>query len=217
MSVACADVRSGHPANESERQAARALVAQLIALSEQPDASARILTAIDAAPLLALVAPQSITLPPRVEFSPLTESLAECFIATEMSATLSQCEFAEHVVDGTWSREGGRAHAEMVDVFVFDPEAHGSVAIEANLAVGSELNGALDANIMWSTANGEFMLDVSVRADSLLVEGADCASGGTITISATHGGVHPDGETTIQPTTTNLWFGPGCQDVHIAR
>lgn len=216
-SVACADVRTSHPASSSERQAARALVTQLVALSERPDASARILTATDAAPLLALVAPQSAALPPRPDFTPLLSgSLSSCFIATDMSATLSQCEFADHVVDGTWSHDAHNAkvHAEMVDVFVFDSEAHGSVAIEASLVVGDELSGTLSANIMWTLAIGEFMLDVTVRADGLLVEGPDCASGGTITISATHAG---DGDSGNFTSTTSLWFGPGCEDVHIAR
>ena len=216
-SAACDDVRAGHPASDQEREAARAMIAQLVVLTQHPDASAGILDATDAAPLLALIAPQRLALPPRPDFSPDIDALSDCFIATATSATLSQCEFAEHVVDGTWVREGRRTHTEMVDVFVVDPQTHGSVAIEANLAVGNDLSGALDANIMWSSSSGEFVLDVSLRADGLLVESPDCASGGTVTISATQASVLPDGEGTSQTTTTSLWFGPGCQDVHIAR
>lgn len=215
-------MRSGHTANTDEREAARALVGQLIALSQRPDASANILTATDAAPLLSLIGSQSIALPPRSHSSPMLKSRGECFIATDTSATLSQCDFAEHVVDGTWSREalksqGNRVHAELVDVFVFGPESHGSVAIEANLTIAGELSGTLDASIMWSMIHGESMFDVAVRADGLLIEGSDCASGGTITITATHSGAHHDSDQSNHATTTSLWFGPGCQDVHIAR
>lgn len=216
-SVACTEVRSGHPANDSEREAAHGLVAQLLALGAQPDASARILTATDAAPFLALAAAHSIAVPQPPDHSPLVAPADGCFITSATSTTLSQCEFAEHIVDGTWSLVGSRAHAELVDVFVYGPEVHGSVAIESNLAIGNELSGTVDANIILSTANGEFVLDVHVRVDGLLIEGPDCASGGNIAITATSSGAHMDSESGAQKTATSLWFGPGCHDVHIAR
>ena len=220
MLSGCADGRSGQPASQEERNAARQLVAQLLTIAQQPDVG-RLLVVTDPAPLLGLLAPSNARLGAasvswrahhRGDVGPrhvARSSSEECLIATANSVTASQCHIAEHVVDGTWSSDGNRVHAELVDVFVLGTDAHGSVALEATLGVGEGLSGTLDADIMWSTDARDHVLDARVQANDLLVEGADCASGGQLTLAASLDGG--------PATSVSLWFGPGCTDVHITR
>jgi hypothetical protein len=208
---ACTDVRSSQPATDVEREAARSLLRQISALSVQPESSSEILAAMSAAPILVLIAPEGTPMPtPATSDRDIAAMREDCLIATNTSVTFSQCEIGSHAVEGTWSAEDHRIHAELVDVFVIDPEQHGSVAFEANLSSSAELSGVLDADFMWSTNDDDFYLfDASLRIDSLLLDTPDCASGGTITITGALG----DGPR----MTTSLWFGPGCSDVQIAR
>lgn len=209
---ACTDVRSGHVASDVEREAARSLLGQLSALSVQPESGAEILAAMDASPILVLLAPEGTPMPTAVGAAgrDVASAREDCMIATTTSVTFRQCQFGSHAVEGTWSAAEERIHAELVDVFATGPEQHGAVAFEANLSSSAELSGALDADFMWSTDRDDFyVIDASLHIDSLLLEAPDCASGGTITITGALG----DGPR----TTTSLWFGPGCSDVHIAR
>lgn len=208
----CEDVRPGQVATELEREAARDLVAQLAAITAQPTDASGILDASSFAPIITLVAPPGTPLAmPGNEVRNLDSSA--CLIATGTSVTYSQCTIADHVVDGTWSAQLSRIHATLVDVFVVGPGVHGSVAVDANLAHGTELSGTLDTGIMWSVGNGDYVMDASMRIDGLLLDGPRCATAGSIAITGWFGGWLGD----APATTLTLWFGPGSQDISISR
>jgi hypothetical protein len=207
----CEAVRSGHVASELEREAARDLVAQLGAIAAQPVDAPTLLAAANFMPALTLLVPPGT--PVAMPGGDLASSdPGGCLLATRTSATYSQCELADHVVDGTWSAQLNRVHAELVDVFVVGPGVHGSIAVEANLSGSSELSGQLEAGLMWSVGDGDYVIDALLRIEGLVLDGPRCAIAGTIAITGAFGG--PVGHA---PATTTLWFGPGCHDVLIAH
>jgi hypothetical protein len=224
---ACTDVRTGQVASQEERTAAAELVAQLSALSTHPVDGETILQASSAASLVTLLAPPGTPEPTAQTSSQLvietaaessSESTAEstidrCLIATATSVTYSECQLAEHVVDGTWSMQRRRVHARLVDVFVTEPGLHGSIAIDANLRAGTEVSGTLDMGLMWTASGAEYTLDANMRVDGLVIDGSRCATSGSITLTGTLTGSLGDGSS----STTTLWFGPSCQDVQISR
>jgi hypothetical protein len=212
----CEVVRSGQVASELEREAARDLVAQLTAIAAQPVDAPSILEAASFMPLVTLVAPPGTPVP---VLAGNASDPGDCLLATSTSATYSQCEIADHVIDGTWSAQLSRVRAEFVDVFVVGPGVHGAVTIEANLSAGNEISGQLEAGLTWSAGPGDHVLDATMRIEGLVIEGPRCATAGTIVISTTLGTSSGAPGATLgdAPTTTTLWFGPGCQDVLIAR
>jgi hypothetical protein len=205
----CEVVRSGQVASEPEREAARDLVAQLSAIAARPVDAPGILQATSFMPVVTLVAPPGTPVP--VPAGDLSDP-GDCLLATSTSATYSQCEIADHVVDGTWSAQLSRIRAELVDVFVVGPGVHGAVTIEASLSAGKDISGQLEAGLMWSMGADDYVLDATMRIEGLVIESPRCATAGTIAITATAGATLGDA-----PATTTLWFGPGCQDILISR
>jgi hypothetical protein len=211
----CEVVRSGQVASDLEREAARDLVAQLTAITAQPVDAPSILQAASFMPAVTLVAPSGTLVP--VPAGDLSDP-GDCLLATSTSATYSQCEIADHVVDGTWSAQLSRVRAELVNVFVVGPGVHGAVTIEANLSAGNEINGQLEAGLTWSVgADDDYVMDATMRIEGLVIEGERCATAGTIAITATFGATPGTGLGDAPTSTATLWFGPGCQDVLIAR
>lgn len=204
--VGCEAVRSTHVASDAEREAARDLVAQIVSIASQPMDRVSILQATSFAPIVGLAVRDGTPALPQGRSS--DEEPADCLIATETSVTYSQCALADHLVDGIWSAQLSRVHAELVDVFVVGPGVHGSVAVEANLSAGSDISGTMNIGFMWSVGSEDHVLDADIRIDGLVLEGPRCATAGSLTITGGLG--DPPG------TTTTLWFGPGCQDVAIA-
>lgn len=234
---ACEDPRSGaapEATSHAERDAARALLAQLVAIASPPERADTLARAVDAGALMALVAP------PGVPFSPPSAAgagaLADCLLATGSAATLSECELGDHVIDGTWSLQYPAAHTELVDVFVVGPRDHGSLWIDARLAVTERImdalpempavrsiDGDIEISLMWAADNREYALDASIHIDGLAIDPAGdpalehdgelarpvCAIGGAVTIRAAM--------STDEQSRVTMWFGPGCRDVHVAR
>lgn len=242
--VACEDPRHAPPAavasqivNDADREAAQALVGQLAAIAAPPSRADMLLRATDVAALLTLIAPGEIALAgPIVEPMP-PDSLTGCMLTTGTTATLTECELGDHVIDGTWSFQYHATHAELVDVFVVGPGHHGSLWIDARLS-GTELaadtvpgvppaggiDGVVEASLMWTAGGHDHALDASIRVEGLAIDPAGdtaatsagsfdpqplCAIGGVVTIRGrlTAGEEHQ----------TTVWLGPGCGDVHVAR
>ena len=222
------------PAGEPERRAAHGLIGQIMAIAEQPGDAARLLQASDFTPLLSLVTSSPSSLPTPLVTRKLaalpSNALAGCLLAAGTAATLTECELGDHAIDGTWSMQHQRVHAELVDVFVVGDGGHrGSLWIDANLsAAGAPLadgtaagdmatllgaavpvEGSIEVSLMWTTAGQDHALDASLRIEGLVVEGPACATAGTITISGRL--------TDAANTTTTLWFGPTCRDIHLSR
>lgn len=210
---------SGHsavePATAQERDAARSLVGQIAALTEQPTEVAKILQAADFSAWLVLAAPSAPpTIPPWGSVA--DNALADCLLATSTAATLTECELGDHIIEGTWSVHYQRAHAQLVDVFVDGAGQRGSSWIDANVSLAAvpadaplsanTLDGLVEVSLMWTTGGHDRALDARIRIEGLVVEGPDCATAGAVTIDNTSDG-----------STTALWFGPTCRDVHISR
>lgn len=222
---------AGELAGEPDQRAAHALVGQIMAIAEQPGDAARLLEAIDFTALLALAVASPTTSPPLAPPPlawPLASSstdgaadgsgdgsgnaLAGCLLAAGTAATLTECELGDHVIDGTWSMQHQRVHAELVDVFTAgDGGRRGSLWIDANLPAGVDvpIEGSIEVSLMWTTAGHDHALDASLRVEGLVVEGPACATAGTITINGRL--------TNAANTTTTVWFGPTCRDIHISR
>ncbi len=208
--VACEDVRPGQAANSLERDAARQLVDQFSTLAGQPTEPDDILESTRFGPILTLLAPRGTPVVMPDGGLGDEQSAEDCLLSSGGAITYRECEFADHLVDGTWSAQAGRVHAELVDVFVVGPGRHGSFAVEASLVAGSGLSGSLDTALMWALGDGaDYTLDALIRADGLVLDGAGCATGGTISLAGRFG----DGA----DTAITLWFGPGCGDVQISR
>lgn len=239
--VACEDPRQGPPAavasqvvSDADREAAQALLGQLLAIAAPPARADTLLRAADVAALLALIAPAELALAgPAVEPMP-PDILDGCMLTTGTTATLSECELGDHVIDGTWSLQYHATHAELVDVFVVGPGHHGSLWIDARLS-GTELaadalpgmppaggiDGVVEVSLMWTAGGQEHALDASIRVEGLVVDPAGdpaastlaprplCAIGGVITIRGRM--------TSGEESQTTVWLGPGCGDVHVAR
>ena len=221
LGSACTDVRPGQVASATERSAAQDLVTQISAMTSQrqPRVPGQFFQATDTQAISTLLA---ITPPfmPSVRDAENLEhlDLTSCLIGSTAgtSATLTECKLAGHVLDGTWSTQGSRVHADLVDVFMSDAEPHGSVALGADLAqtIDSDtgqitgLNGSVELGMTWTADSRDHFLDVSIRVDNLVLDTPGCASGGTIIITGKHG------DSALGPVT--LSFGPSCQDIQVS-
>ncbi|MEM9494223.1 MAG: hypothetical protein AAGC55_34070 [Myxococcota bacterium] len=229
----CTEVRSGQLATPVEGEAARALSAQLVTVVMQPERSDHLLIAADAEPILTLLIPPGtpMVLPDALPSEGMgrtagsTNSLGDCMITGQQSATYADCDVAGHIIDGTWSEHLSNAqssiHAEMSDVLVAGSDGYWSVALDASLqrrtepASGAEslrtdlaIAGDLDVGVTWSAEGRDYFLDAAVRVDGLTIVD-DCAVAGTVTLTGKLG------DAPVGPTT--IWFGPSCGEVQISR
>jgi hypothetical protein len=186
----CEDARPGPApepttaaARQAEREAARALLAQITAIATPPARADMLLHAIDVGALLALVVPPDVPFVPADASLATAGSLADCLISTGSAATLSECELGDHVIDGTWSLQYPATHTELVDVFVVGPRDHGSLWIDARLTVVERamdslpdmpavrgIDGDIEISLMWSADHREYALDASIHVDDLAVD-----------------------------------------------
>lgn len=202
------------PAAAQERDAARSLVGQIAAITEQPTEADNILQAADFSAWLVLAAPSTPPVIPPWGAVP-DNALADCLLATGTAATLTECELGDHIIEGTWSVHYQRTHTQLVDVFVDGAGQRGSLWIDANVSLAatpadalssSALDGLIEVSLMWNTGGRDRALDARIRIEGLMMESPDCATAGTVTIDNTSDG-----------STTTLWFGPTCRDIHISR
>lgn len=206
------------PAAAQERDAARSLVGQIAAITEQPTKADKILQAADFSAWLVLAAPSTPpVIPPWGVVS--DNALTDCLLATGTAATLTECELGDHIIEGTWSVHHQRTHTQLVDVFVDGAGQRGSLWIDANVSLAatpagatadtlssSTLDGLIEVSLMWNTGGRDRALDARIRIEGLTMESPDCATAGTVTIDNTSNG-----------STATLWFGPTCRDIHISR
>jgi hypothetical protein len=210
--AACGDVRAGHVPTQPERDAAQGLAAQLAALAAQPVDAGSLMQVMDVVPLLTLITAEGT--PGSLPTALAEGELDACVWASDEVAIYTGCDLGGHIVEGTWSAQmrspqQTRVHAELVDVFMDSPYAHGSVSLDTRLSAGAELSGSVNVGVLWTAGDGEMTLDAAIRVDGLVIGDSDgCATGGTITITSRVS----DGP----PALTTVWFGPGCGDVHIA-
>lgn len=210
---ACAatDDSTGQQPNAKERAAATSLVGQLRALdtmSVRPSEAPQVLAASRFAPLVSLLAADgtSIALPRRDHAG----DLRPCLTQTSDTVVYTDCEIGEHVVEGSMSGLGERVKADLVDVFVINPENHGAVTIKATLnASGDEINGTLEVDVMWTAGNTDSTADASVRFTDVVLDSQGCAISGSISVKG-HVGDQSDSSRTLQ-------FGPNCGDLRVAR
>lgn len=222
--------------SDAQRAAARALLTQVTAIATPPAHADTLLQATDVTPLLQLLAASELPfLAPSAPDFP--GELSHCLLTTGSAATLTECELGDHVIDGTWSLQVHAAHTELVDVFVIGPDHHGSLWIDARLAVAERvmealpdtppvkgIDGDIEISAMWAARDRDYALDASIRIDGLAIERsadaaldsfdaaglrAPCAVAGTITV---HGKL-----STGEQRRVTVWLGPGCGDIHIAR
>lgn len=228
-------------ASQAEREAARALLTQITAIATPPARADMLLHAIDIGALMALVVPPDVPfLPPDVSL-PATGSLTDCLLSTGSTATLSECELGDHVIDGTWSLQYPATHIELVDVFVVGPRDHGSLWIDARLTVVERamdslpdmpavrgIDGDIEISLMWSADHREYALDASIHVDDLAVDPGAGAAGEVALDHAEEPGSRPlcavGGAVTIRGSVSTgeqsrvtVWLGPGCRDVHVVR
>jgi hypothetical protein len=249
---ACEEPRPGaapEPANaatsQADREAARALLTQITAIATPPARADMLLHAIDIGALMALVVPPDVPfLPPDASLA-AASSLADCLLSTGSTATLSECELGDHVIDGTWSLQYPATHTELVDVFVVGPRDHGSLWIDARLTVVERpmdslpempsvrgIDGDIAISLMWSADHREYALDASIHVDDLAVDpGAGLAPEVATDVAPEHAegpGPRPlcavGGAVTIrgnvstgEQSRVTVWLGPGCRDVHVVR
>ncbi len=210
--AACAeDERSGHEPTAKERSAANDLIRQVSAIDAlqiQPADAPRLLTATTFTPVLSMLAPDglSVVLPGRDH----VRDLRPCITQTSDTVVYTDCEIAEHIVEGSVSGLERWFKAELIDVFVVSPENHGATTIKATFNTnGDSIDGTLELDVMWSAAGGDNTLDATVGIDNVILDGFDCAVGGSITMS---------GQVGDQPKQTRtLSFGPNCGDILVAR
>lgn len=212
MLAACAeDDRSSSEPTTAERAAATTLIKQVRAidgLPAQPADTPQLLSASTFAPVVSMLAPVglSVTLPGRDHVG----DLRPCITQTSDTVVYTDCEIAEHVIEGSVSGVDRRLKAELVDVFVLDPENHGAVTIKATLNNSdNSIDGKLEVDVMWTAAGADNTVDATVRADRVVLDNSGCAVGGSLTIS---GHIGDSGS-----STRTLSFGPGCGDVRIQR
>jgi hypothetical protein len=211
--AACGDVRTGLPATEAERVAARDLGHQLGSLVDLAHAADRagsdlLLAATDVSGVLALAVPAHLPLPAPTRRS--LGDLASCVRATPTSATFSECAVGEHVIDGGLTYLAGRLGGELVDVFVIGPDSHGAATVDAKLDAAGPLEGTVNIDVMWTAGEQEHVLHATIRVHDLVLDADHCPIGGAVTVIASLD------DPTARAVTT-LWFGPSCGDLAIAR
>lgn len=207
LCVGCAEVRPGHAPSQVEREAAYALVDQLVSLAAQPNDAHELVAALSMGPVVTLTTPAGTLLSAPTQ-APVTRDLGDCLITTKTSITYTECEVGGHLVEGTWSAQSTQVHATLADVFVAGPGSHGFASVDATLASETELSGMLDLDLMWTAESNDYSLDALIRADSIVVERPGCVSSGTLTVTSRFGGA--------PASTTTLWFGPGCSDLSVS-
>jgi hypothetical protein len=223
--------------SDAQRAAVRALLTQITAIATPPAHADTLLQAADVTPLLQLVASPDVPFPASSAPADSPGELGDCLLTTASAATLTECELGDHVIDGTWSLQYHAAHTELVDVFVIGPDHHGSLWIDARLAVAERvmealpemplvtgIDGDIEISAMWAASDRDYALDASIRVEGVAIEPAadvaldpsdatgqrsPCAVAGTITI---HGSL-----STGEQLRATVWLGPGCRDIHIAR
>ncbi len=210
--TACAeDDRSGQEATAKERAAATSLVNQVRAidtLAAQPGEAPQLLAASTFLPVVSMLAPDgmSVALPGRDH----VRDLRPCITQTSDTVVYTDCEIAEHVVEGSLSGLGERLKAELVDVFVMSPENHGASTVKATInSSNARIDGSLELDVMWTAAGTDNTVDATVQFADVVLDQAGCAVAGSITVSG-HVGDQPN-------TTRTLSFGPSCGDLLVAR
>jgi hypothetical protein len=210
--VACSDEPVGQVPTAAERDAARALVDQIGELSALPDAprdSERLLTAASFGPVTALLAPAGtrVVVPSRDG----EDNLERCTTTTARTASFAECSIAEHVVDGTVSRQGYQVTAELDDVFLLDPGLHGAASVDARLATGpGPLAGVVDVDAQWTVDGQETTLDATVHLDQVALDDSGCPVGGAMDVAGELIGPGIRARRTIR-------FGPACGDLVVSR
>jgi hypothetical protein len=227
--------------SHAEREAARALMAQITAIATPPARADTLLHAIDVSALMALMVPPEVPFLPPSASPAASGVLTDCLLSTGSAATLSECELGDHVIDGTWSLQYPAAHTELVDVFVVGPRDHGSLWIDARLTVAERvtdsppdmpsvrgIDGDIEISLMWSADHREYALDASIHIDGLAADPGLGPAGefalehaeesGPRSVCAVGGVVTIRGSvSTGERSRVTVWLGPGCRDVHVVR
>ena len=207
---ACAtDEPTGQQPTSKERVAAAGLVSQLRALdalTAQPAEAPNVLVASKFAPVVSMLAADgtSIALPRRDSVG----DLRPCMTQTSDTVVYTDCEIGEHVVEGSMSGLGPRVKADLVDVFVIDPENHGASTIKATLdASGDEITGTVEIDVMWTAGNTDNTADATVHFTGVVLDSSGCAVSGSLNVTG-HVGNQTDSARTLQ-------LGPTCGDLRV--
>lgn len=212
--AACSEEPVVEVPSAAERDAARALVDQtraLASLAGDPRDAKTLLRATSSEAITRLVAPAGTQMVMPSRSAAETSDLAACATVTANTVSFSECAMAEHVVDGTVSRQGDEIVVDLDDVFVLDAGLHGAASVSGRVATtAGELTGSLSIDAQSTVEGEDTLVDATLRLDEIALDAAGCPVAGTMLVTADRAGPEGGG-------THAIHFGPSCGDVTLTR